>query len=134
LIREPPPAPPPPAPPPALAPPRARKRASQAATDQRAPGWGGDRLDVFVFPDYRPSNPYQTLCYDVLGDHVTLRYATIAEPLLIQIAGQTQPLFVLTSGRRRVLPNILDRPDIDVEPGTVWIRADALVGGAPAVL
>jgi glycosyltransferase involved in cell wall biosynthesis len=43
-----------------------------------------DRLNVFVFPDYRGSNPYQTLYYDDLSCHVRVRYRSIDGALLLQ--------------------------------------------------
>lgn len=37
--------------------------------------------DLFVFPDYRPSNPYQTLYYGPLSDRAAIRYRSISETL-----------------------------------------------------
>ena len=51
-----------------------------------------------------------------------------AARLSVQVEGEDLPLLVLTSGRRRTTQR---NPDIDVEPGTVWIRADAVSGDAP---
>lgn len=52
-----------------------------------------------------------------------------AARLTIEVDGEATPLMVLTSGRRRTTQT---NPDVDIEPGTVWIRADALATGAPA--
>ena len=43
-----------------------------------------DRMEVFVFPDYRATNPYQTLYYDDLSCHVSVRYRPIDDALLFQ--------------------------------------------------
>lgn len=52
-----------------------------------------------------------------------------AARLSIQVSGEATPLMVLTSGRRRTTQT---NPDVDVEPGTVWVRADALDAAAPS--
>lgn len=54
-------------------------------------------MDVFVFPDYRPSNPYQTLFYDDLSCHVSLWYRPVEDALLVQAvaAGDRRSVFHL---------------------------------------
>lgn len=42
-------------------------------------------MDVFVFPDYRDSNSYQTLFYNGLREYVHLRYRPICDAILHQV-------------------------------------------------
>ena len=53
-----------------------------------------------------------------------------ARSMRIEISGDTRPAFVLTSARWPRFPS--GQPTIDIEPGTVWIRADLLQPSAPS--